>query len=76
MDPRPGRRGVARSQMTIGLELTRSQILAFRRRAAALDERLPRGQARVAACGVGRFAGQHAARRAALDPCAHGRYRT
>ena len=30
--------------MTIGLELTRSQILAFRRRAAALDERLPRGQ--------------------------------
>ena len=30
--------------MTIGLELTRSQILAFRRRAAALDERLPHGQ--------------------------------
>src|SRR5215208_2185667 len=30
--------------MTIGLELTRSQILAFRRRAALLDERLPRGQ--------------------------------
>ena len=30
--------------MTIGLELTRSQILAFRRRAAALDERLPRGR--------------------------------
>jgi hypothetical protein len=26
------------------LELTRSQILAFRRRAASLDERLPRGQ--------------------------------
>ena len=26
------------------LELTRSQILAFRRRAAALDERLPRGR--------------------------------
>lgn len=25
-------------------ELTRSQILAFRRRAAALDERLPRGR--------------------------------
>ena len=30
--------------MTIGLELTRSQILTFRRRAASLDERLPRGQ--------------------------------
>jgi hypothetical protein len=29
--------------MTNSLELTRSQILAFRRRAAALDERLPRG---------------------------------
>ncbi len=30
--------------MTIRLELTRSQILAFRRRVAALDERLPRGR--------------------------------
>ena len=30
--------------MTIGLELTRSQILAFRRRVASLDERLPHGQ--------------------------------
>ncbi len=30
--------------MTIGLELTRSQILAFRRHAAALDERLPHGR--------------------------------
>jgi hypothetical protein len=30
--------------MTTSLELTRSQILAFRRRAAALDERLPRGR--------------------------------
>ncbi|NWG20314.1 MAG: winged helix DNA-binding domain-containing protein [Chloroflexi bacterium] len=30
--------------MTIRLALTRSQILAFRRRVAALDERLPRGQ--------------------------------
>jgi hypothetical protein len=30
--------------MTIGLELTRSQILAFRRRAAGLDERLPYGR--------------------------------
>jgi hypothetical protein len=30
--------------MTTSLELTRSQILAFRRRAAALDKRLPRGQ--------------------------------
>jgi hypothetical protein len=30
--------------MTASLELTRSQILAFRRRAAALDERLPRGR--------------------------------
>src|SRR5678816_1386344 len=29
--------------MTTNLELTRSQILALRRRAAALDERLPRG---------------------------------
>src|SRR5512143_2891404 len=29
--------------MTTSLELTRSQILAFRRRAAALDERLPCG---------------------------------
>jgi hypothetical protein len=29
--------------MTTSLELTRSQILAFRRRVAALDERLPRG---------------------------------
>src|SRR5881227_3968101 len=44
MAPRSGRCGVARSHMTIGLELTRSQILAFRRRAAALDQRLPRGQ--------------------------------
>jgi hypothetical protein len=30
--------------MTTSLELTRSQILAFRRRATALDQRLPRGQ--------------------------------
>jgi hypothetical protein len=30
--------------MITSLELTRSQILAFRRRAAALDERLPRGR--------------------------------
>jgi Winged helix DNA-binding domain len=30
--------------MITELELTRSQILAFRRRAAALDERLPRGR--------------------------------
>jgi hypothetical protein len=30
--------------MTIGLELTRSQILSFRRHAASLDERLPHGQ--------------------------------
>lgn len=30
--------------MQPNLELTRSQILAFRRRAAALDERLPRGR--------------------------------
>jgi Winged helix DNA-binding domain len=30
--------------MTTSLQLTRSQILAFRRRAAALDERLPHGQ--------------------------------
>ena len=30
--------------MSFILELTRSQILAFRRRAAALDERLPRGR--------------------------------
>ena len=30
--------------MTTELELTRSQILAFRRHAAALDERLPRGR--------------------------------
>jgi hypothetical protein len=30
--------------MTIALKLTRSQILAFRRRTAALDERLPRGR--------------------------------
>src|SRR5512143_4307632 len=30
--------------MTVGLELTRSQILAFRRRVAALDERLPHGR--------------------------------
>src|SRR3954463_15080268 len=30
--------------MTIGLELTRSQILAFRRRAAVLGQRPPRGQ--------------------------------
>src|SRR5215218_8046452 len=44
MAPRSGRCGVARSHMTIGLELTRSQILTFRRRAASLDERLPRGQ--------------------------------
>jgi len=35
---------MARSQMTTSLQLTRSQILAFRRRAAALDQRLPRGQ--------------------------------
>ena len=30
--------------MTISLELTRSQVLAFRRRVAALDERLPHGR--------------------------------
>ena len=34
--------------MTISLELSRSQILAFRRRATALDERLPRGQRALA----------------------------
>src|SRR4030095_16625382 len=34
--------------MTTSLELTRSQILAFRRRAAALDERLPRRRGAVA----------------------------
>ena len=44
MDPRLGRRGVARLQMTASLELTRSQILAFRRHATALDERLPHGR--------------------------------
>src|SRR6188474_740855 len=33
--------------MTTSLELTRSQILAFRRRVAALDERLPRGRQAV-----------------------------
>jgi hypothetical protein len=30
--------------MTIGLELTRSQILAFRRHVASLNERLPQGR--------------------------------
>src|SRR5512133_745597 len=30
--------------MTVGLELTRSQILAFRRHVASLDERLPHGR--------------------------------
>src|ERR1043165_7156381 len=44
MEPDPGRRAVVHSQMTASLELTRSQILTFRRRAAALDQRLPRGQ--------------------------------
>src|SRR5262249_16742575 len=44
MEPRPGRKGLARSHMTPSLELPGSQILAFRRRAAALDQRLPRGQ--------------------------------
>src|SRR5215212_508556 len=44
MELRPGRRSVARSHMTTSLEPTRSQILAFRRRATALDQRLPRGQ--------------------------------
>src|SRR5918996_5294550 len=38
--------------MTTSLELTRSQILAIRRRGTALDERLPRGRRalRRAAC--------------------------
>lgn len=44
MGRRPGWTNLAQSNMTISLELTRSQILAFRRRAAALDERLPHGQ--------------------------------
>ncbi len=44
MGRRPGWTDLAQSNMTISLELTRSQILAFRRRAAALDERLPHGQ--------------------------------
>src|SRR6476646_1926278 len=44
MAPRSSRCSVVWSDMTIGLELTRSQILAFPRRAAVLDERLPRGQ--------------------------------
>ena len=35
---------MARLQMTTSLELTRSQILAFRRHATALDERLPHGR--------------------------------
>src|SRR5512133_1336947 len=30
--------------MTVGLELTRSQILAFRRHVASLNERLPHGR--------------------------------
>ncbi len=44
MDRHSGWRRSARSQMTTDLELTRSQILTFRRRTAALDERLPRGR--------------------------------
>ena len=44
MDPCSGWGGVARSQMTTSLELTRSQILTFRRLVAALDERLPGGR--------------------------------
>jgi hypothetical protein len=35
---------IAKTHIKSRLELTRSQILAFRRRAAALDERLPRGR--------------------------------
>src|SRR5512139_4107409 len=35
---------MARTPMTAALELTRAQILAFRRRVASLDERLPRGR--------------------------------
>src|SRR5512139_2119382 len=35
---------MVRSQMTSILELTRPQILAFRRRVAALDERMPHGR--------------------------------
>ncbi len=41
---RSGGRGLARSQMATSLKLTRTQILAFRRRATALDERLPPGR--------------------------------
>ena len=41
---RKASRGMTPLQMKTNLELTRSQILAFRRRAAALDERLPRGR--------------------------------
>ena len=35
---------MARSHMITSLQLARSQILAFRRLAAALDQRLPHGQ--------------------------------
>ena len=39
----PLRRHLACAQPVVSLELTRSQILAFRRRTGALDERLPPG---------------------------------
>ena len=48
------------------LRVTRQQILAFRRRVGALDERMPKGCGLAAAGGVGRPAGQHAESRAAL----------
>ena len=59
-----------RCDVTSRLDLTRPQILAFRRHVGALDERLPRGLALAPACGVGGPAGQHAPSRAPLDPCA------
>jgi hypothetical protein len=42
--PPASRKGLAETQMTATLELSRTQILAYRHRATALDERLPRGE--------------------------------
>ena len=62
------RRPVRPGTLTSPLVLSRQQILAFRRRVGALDERLPPGRRFAPAGCVGRAAGQHAAGRAAVDP--------
>ena len=62
------------SRMMPRLELSRSQILCFRRRVGSLDERLPAGAKSLRRAAWAGVAGLHAARRLIVDPCASRAY--